>query len=151
MMEIAIYDGNGQAVYLTVEEMVAQAPLLLPLDQRVPGIEGKAFDLKQWYFAWRAGRDELSPLPTYMLVEAVDQFQARIPWGQLDQAVLLYSQNGLPLEKGFPIRLYVPDGSSNCLNVKSIVRFDFIRNDEQGVEAEFGFKNRISTDELKKR
>lgn len=156
-MEIAIYDGDEQAVYLTVAEMVAQAPLHLSLDQRVPEVQGKAFDLKQWYLAWKAGCDNKasfdnsSHLPTHMLVEAMDQFQATIPWDQLDQAVLLYSQNDLPLEKGYPIRLYVPDGTSNCLNVKSIVRVDFIQDEELSVEAVFGFKNKISTDELRKR
>ena len=146
-MKIAVYDGEENAVYLTVKEMAQMAPLHFSLEQRVPGIEGKAFDLKQWYHAWKTDH---ALMPTHLTVEAADQFQATIPWDQLDKAALLYEQDELPLKKGFPIRLYVPDGSSNCLNVKSIVSFYFIFNGDSGEDALFGFKNKISLDEMRK-
>jgi len=141
--------GNGA---YTVEELANQAPKHLDLSERVPGIEGQAFDVVSWYFAWRNlhGAQDM-PEPTHMKVEAVDDFQAVLPWKQLGQSLFLYKQWGKPLEKGFPLRLYVPDGSSACLNVKSVVRISFLYDTAIGEEASYGYKNMVSIDELKKK
>ncbi|WP_282936968.1 molybdopterin-dependent oxidoreductase [Paenibacillus sp. RC67] len=148
-MNITVYDEIGGTEQCTVMEMSSLAPNHIPLKERVPGVEGQAFELKSWYDAWMNKRQvKTDREPVYMNVEAVDEFQATIPWEQLNQAVFLYEQDGKPLQKGFPIRLYVPDGSSECLNVKSVVsiRFEY---GEAVNEASYGFKNRVSIEELR--
>ncbi|SFM19870.1 hypothetical protein SAMN03159341_12024 [Paenibacillus sp. 1_12] len=150
-MKIRVVDEVSGQAELTIEEMTAAAPRLISLETRVPGVQGAAFDLKEWYFAWqkmqqhRADRE-----PARMTVEAVDEFQAAIPWKELGEAAFLYEQNGEPLVKGFPIRLYVPNGSSECLNVKSVVLIRFHYTDSSE-EATYGFKNQITLEELKYR
>jgi DMSO/TMAO reductase YedYZ molybdopterin-dependent catalytic subunit len=89
------------------------------------------------------------PLPecTHVVFHALDDFQATLPLADLGQALLLFQQDGEPLKKGFPVRLLVPDGASDCLNVKSVVRIEFVQADpNQG--ATFGFKNLVSPSEL---
>ncbi|MCR8634609.1 molybdopterin-dependent oxidoreductase [Paenibacillus radicis (ex Xue et al. 2023)] len=148
-MKVSVYDelcGNAE---FTVDELKALAPLHLSLEDRVQGIAGRAFDLPTWYGAWQRQQGADSDrTPTHMEVEAVDEFQAKIPWEQLSQAAFLYEQNGEPLKKGFPIRLYVPDGSSECLNVKSVVKIRFTYQ-VSSAEATYGFKNQVSIEELK--
>jgi hypothetical protein len=148
-MDIKVHDELGGEVKFTLEELKDLAPLHLSLEERVPGVEGKAFDVLSWYRAWRQRQHiTIERLPAFMEVEAVDEFQATIPWEQLGQAVFLYEQNGSPLKKGFPIRLYVPDGSSECLNVKSVVHIKF-GYEPAFAEASYGFKNQVSLDDLK--
>lgn len=137
---------------LAVEEMLAMNPDILSIEERVPEVEGKAFDLISWYKAWvKLSHQEEAALPTHLIVEAADEFMATISWPELQQAALLYEQEGLPLKKGFPLRLYVPDGSSACLNVKSVVKLSFIHQADLDTQATYGFKNTISMDELRKK
>ncbi len=148
LIEVSDLHKNKEA--FTVDEMVALAELRLNSQDRVPSVEGEAFDLKSWYRNWSNKRKKsAAEEPTHVRVEAVDEFQALIPWGQVDQALFLYAQEGQPLKKGYPIRLYVPDGSSECLNVKSIVKVWFLNDPALGEEATFGFKNKVTLDELK--
>jgi hypothetical protein len=148
-MRISVYDelcGNAE---FTVDELKALAPVHLAMEDRVQEVEGRAFDVPSWYDAWRQRQGKANGRkPSHMTVEAADEFQASIPWEQLGRAAFLYEQNGQPLKKGFPIRLYVPDGSSECLNVKSVVQIR-ISYSEGLEEAAYGFKNQISPDELK--
>nr|WP_275984167.1 hypothetical protein [Paenibacillus hamazuiensis] len=132
--------------------MKTQAPQHIELSQRVPGTYGRAFDVASWYEARKKQADAAADLrPTHMKVEAADEFQACIPWGQLGSAAFLYEQDGAPLKKGFPIRLYVPDGSSECLNVKSVVHVWFLYDESLGEEATYGFKNTFSPEQLRKK
>ncbi|CAN7678786.1 hypothetical protein LJR153_005371 [Paenibacillus sp. LjRoot153] len=148
LIEVSDLHKNKEA--FTVDEMVALAELRLNSQDRVPSVEGEAFDLKSWYRNWsNKGKKSAAEEPTHVRVEAVDEFQALIPWGQADQALFLYAQEGQPLKKGYPIRLYVPDGSSECLNVKSIVKVWFLNDPALGEEATYGFKNKVTLDELK--
>ncbi|MDQ1910057.1 hypothetical protein RAC89_06045 [Paenibacillus sp. GD4] len=152
-MQIHVYDeihGSGQ---LTVQEMASLAGGGFALQERVPSVSGKAFDLKRWYAGWRGQQGgENDRLPVLLQVEAADEFQATIPWDQLDQACFLYEQeDGIPLKKGFPLRLYVPDGSSECLNVKSVVTLRLGYEGLAPEEATYGFKNTVSLDDLKLR
>ncbi|MGO4269445.1 hypothetical protein AB4Z22_06280 [Paenibacillus sp. TAF58] len=134
----------------TITEMVALAEQQLALQERVPDVQGDAFDLKMWYRSWKSRRNrEDAKEPTHLKVEAIDEFQALMPWSQLDSALFLYAQDGQALKKGYPIRLYVPDGSSECLNVKSVIKVWFLHDQTLGEEATFGFKNRVELDELK--
>jgi hypothetical protein len=149
-MNIFVVDALIAAEEFTVKELVELAPFRLPIRERVPFAQGKAFDLKSWYRAWRKHHGvEQAKEPTHMKVEAIDEFQAVMSWSELDQAVFLYAQDEGPLQKGFPIRLYVPNGSSECLNVKSVVKIMFIHDALLTDEASYGFKNTISVDELK--
>jgi hypothetical protein len=137
---------------LTVEEMVEMNPLILQIDERVPDIEGKAIDLISWYTLWAKASDQaLVEFPTHLMVEASDEFTATISWSELQSAVLLFEQEGLPLKKGFPLRLYVPDGSSACLNVKSVMKLNFIHRTDLETIATYGFKNTVSIDDLRKK
>lgn len=134
----------------TITEMVALADQQLALQERLPDVQGDAFDLKNWYRSWKRSRNvDHAEEPTHVKVEAIDEFQALMPWSQLDSALFLYAQDGQALKKGYPIRLYVPDGSSECLNVKSVVKVWFLHDQALGEEATFGFKNRVAIDELK--
>lgn len=124
-----------------------------PIADRVPETAGEAFDWHSWYSAWSgiAGADKAVLAPTHLMVEAADTFEATIPWEQLGQAAVLYALEGEPLAKAGPIRLYVPNGSSKCLNVKSIVKIKLVRRAAAGEqeEASYGFKNTFSAEELR--
>ncbi|WP_108024011.1 hypothetical protein [Melghirimyces profundicolus] len=114
---------------------------------RVPGLEGSGVELSK--ILERAG---LLPGVTHVIFHASDEFRADIPLGELEKAFFLYRQEGRSPEKTHAIRLYVPDGSSNCLNVKSVVRVDAVVRvgDEADRKAEFGFKQVISPDRLRR-
>ncbi|OCT11656.1 hypothetical protein A8709_27665 [Paenibacillus pectinilyticus] len=147
---IHVSDIHSTTETFTVDEMVALAEQKLNSQDRVPEVQGEAFDLKGWYRSWKNTHHvEEREEPTHVKVEAVDEFQALMPWSQVEQALFLYAQEGQPLKKGYPIRLYVPDGSSECLNVKSIVKIWFLRDASLGEEATYGFKNKVSLEELK--
>lgn len=85
---------------------------------------------------------------THVIFHASDEFQATIPLDQLGDALLLFQQDDQPLKKGFPVRLLVPDGSSECLNVKSVVKIECVQGDRQDEQATFGFKNLVKPSEL---
>lgn len=114
----------------------------------VPGVEGNALLLT--ILLRRVG---LRAETTHLRFLGADDFQAELPINDLQDAFLLYRQNGRPLKKGFPVRLYVPQGDSNCLNVKSIVRIEAVAYDGADAKkpASFGFRNFIRPDELLKR
>ncbi|MEX2414826.1 MAG: hypothetical protein WD424_01670 [Paenibacillaceae bacterium] len=65
------------------------------MNERVAGIPGEAFDLKEWYQGWRS-KNSISELaqPTHLRVTAVDEFTALIPWGQLEQVAFQYAIQG---------------------------------------------------------
>ncbi|TVY07400.1 molybdopterin-dependent oxidoreductase [Paenibacillus cremeus] len=151
-MKIAVYDEIHGSAELEVQELAGLGPMQLRAEERIPGVTGKAFDLMAWYEAWcRIRKGSVLQNPTRLQVEAADEFQASVPWNELGQAMFLYAQeNGEPLQKGYPIRLYVPDGSSECLNVKSVVRIRFDYGNSEDLTATYGFKNVVSPDQLKK-
>ncbi|MFC5529350.1 hypothetical protein [Cohnella yongneupensis] len=111
---------------------------------RVPGVPGEAFDLMAWYTA--AARDQEgtvnpAPEPTHLLVRAADGFEAVVPKSQLKGALFQFAIDGMPLTKGGPLRLYVPDGTSACLNVKSVVSVVLAADDSLGDEAGYGHRH----------
>ncbi|MFB9327484.1 hypothetical protein ACFFSY_16260 [Paenibacillus aurantiacus] len=150
---IRIEHEGGKAVLTTPEEMAKLAGGTFPLRERVEGGVGEAFDFAAWYEAWRReqGLTEDDPHPTHMKVEAADTFEAQIPWAQLGNAAFQYAQEGKPLVKGGPIRLYAPNGSSECLNVKSVVVCRFLHLEHDQDEASYGFKNTFSPQEMLKK
>jgi hypothetical protein len=118
----------------------------------VPEASGEAFDWHRWYDAWlrSAGQEASAGMPSQLTVEAADTFEATIPWEQLEHAAVLFAVGGKPLSAAGPIRLYVPNGSSKCLNVKSIVKLKFGHNAANGeTEASYGFKRTFSADDLR--
>jgi hypothetical protein len=149
-IRIQVSDPHITSEEFTVTSIVANAKQLLALEERVPNVQGEAFDLTSWYENWKLRHNaNHAAEPTHFKVEAMDEFQAILPWSQVKQALFLYAQEGQELKKGYPIRLYVPDGSSECLNVKSVVKMWFLHDATLGEEATYGFKNTISLDELK--
>jgi hypothetical protein len=148
-IQVTEYEKNHS---FTVAEMVGMSSFIVDIGKRVPQVTGKAIDLNSWYEAWiRWSSPQVLEPPTHMIVEAVDEFSATIPWAELSEAVLLYEQEGAPLEKGSPLRLYVPDGSSACLNVKSVVKIHFAHQIDLGNKAVYGYKNSLTVDDLKKK
>ncbi|MCA0755007.1 hypothetical protein KP806_08095 [Paenibacillus sp. N4] len=136
----------------TAEEMAKLAGECFPIGGRVQEAAGEAFDWHDWYTAWvkEQGPENGAQEPTHLMVQAADTFEATIPWEQLGQAAVLFAQGGVPLEKAGPIRLYVPNGSSKCLNVKSVVRLRLARLDGSGhEEASYGFKRTFSAEDLR--
>lgn len=85
---------------------------------------------------------------THVIFHASDEFQATLPLADLQDALFLFQQEEKPLKKGFPVRLLVPNGNSDCLNVKSVVEIEFVRQEAPEQEATFGFKNIVSADQL---
>ncbi|MBB3108302.1 hypothetical protein FHS18_000330 [Paenibacillus phyllosphaerae] len=134
----------------TPEAMAKLAGSTFALSERVDDAAGEAFDFAAWYAAWRLeqgiGADQ--PHPTHLKVEAVDSFEAVIPWKQLESAAFLFRVDGAPLAKGGPLRLFTPNGSSECLNVKSVVVCRFIQDETLGDESVYGFKSTFSPQEL---
>ncbi|CAM4357654.1 hypothetical protein [Paenibacillus tarimensis] len=142
----------GQAaVTTTPEAMAIEAGGSFPAADRIPGAAGDAFDWHAWYQAWSAKQGlkrEGSPEPTHLQVEAADSFEAVIPWSQLSKAAVVYSINGQDLGSSGPLRLYVPDGESACLNVKRVTVFRIGYADGKQPEATYGFKNQFTPAEL---
>ncbi|WP_028609909.1 hypothetical protein [Paenibacillus harenae] len=133
-------------------EMAELAGESFPIADRVPETAGEAFDWHRWYKAWLryCGVHTPAETPTQLIVEAADTFEAAIPWEQLEQAAVLYSVAGEPLTAAGPIRLYVPNGSSKCLNVKSIVKLTIGQNAGSGShDASYGFKRTFKADDLR--
>ncbi|WP_424769025.1 hypothetical protein [Paenibacillus sp. sgz302251] len=152
MSEITIdHFALGTAV-TSAAEMAELAGMSFAITNRVPGTAGDAFDWLSWYFAWvtAAGLETEVVTPTELKAEAADSFEATIPWEQLEMAAVLYALEGEPLPSSGPIRLYVPNGSSKCLNVKSIVKLTIGHKADGGAEeAAYGFKSTFSAAELR--
>ncbi|QHT63831.1 hypothetical protein GXP70_09215 [Paenibacillus lycopersici] len=131
--------------------MARLAGRAFPLGERIAGGTGEAFDFGAWFANWRnrQGSGPEAPLPTHLKVEAADSFEALIPWEQLGDAAVLFAQGNAPLAKNGPIRLYVPNGSSDCLNVKRVVTMRFLHDEARRGEAAFGFKQTFSADEMR--
>lgn len=143
---------NGQeAITVTPEDMAALAGRVFPLSERVAGGIGEAFDFAEWLEAFRSQQSisQEAPLPTHLKVEAVDSFEALIPWEQLKDAAVQFAVNGEPLPKGGPVRLYVPNGSSECLNVKSVIVFRLLQDEARQGEVAYGFKSTFTPDEMR--
>ncbi|PWK12733.1 molybdopterin-dependent oxidoreductase [Tumebacillus permanentifrigoris] len=85
---------------------------------------------------------------THVIFHASDEFQATIPLHELNDALLLFQLDDQPLKKGFPVRLIVPNGSSECLNVKAVVKIEVVRHAQPAQHATFGFKNLVPPTEL---
>ncbi|MGG2201492.1 MULTISPECIES: hypothetical protein [Paenibacillus] len=149
MIEV-VDDSKGSVRYSSPGELAAVCSETIDPELRINGLKGQAVDWQAWYEAWSAAQGaDVSLQPTHLQVAAVDEFQATIPWHELRDAFILYAQEeGQPLQKGFPIRLYVPNGSSECLNVKSVVRLCLLYDPALGDKATFGFSNTVTPEQM---
>lgn len=155
-MNVIVQTPDGVWTETSPPEMAALAGRSFPASDRVPGAVGEAFDLADWIAAYAARRTGTSDVvaataPTHLIVRAADEFEAIIPWTQLKEAFFLFALNGAPLAKGGPLRLYVPDGSSACLNVKQVTHIRIAADPEMGDQAGYGFRNEISPARLTQR
>jgi hypothetical protein len=138
----------------TASVMSELAGEVFAIDTRVPGAAGIAFDWQKWFEEWLlllsyTTRCKLST-PTYLKLYAADAFEATIPWTQLHNAAVLFAEaDGSPLTQAGPIRFYVPNGTSKCLNVKNVVRIVISTEEALGDEAKYGFKQQWSANELR--
>lgn len=149
---IRICADEAQIAEYTVAELAAMAPQHFDIGERVAGATGRAFDFVSWFAALKSRAGEgLRTMPTHVKVVATDEFQAVIPWEQLEESAIVYEQDGKPLVKAHPIRLYAPWGESECLNVKGVVEICFLHRPELGSKASFGFKNTVSVAEMKRK
>jgi hypothetical protein len=148
-LRIRIFDPHIGQLHVTPSEWAEEAAIIFDMDTRVTGVPGEAFDLLGWYGKWRTHNQhtELNE-PSHLRVVAADEFTALIPWEQLVQSAIQFAINGQPLSKGYPIRLYVPNGTSECLNVKSVVELEFLYDPNLDKEAAFGFKNEIKLEHM---
>lgn len=151
-MAVTVHMTDGAQIETTPEEMAEMAGSTFAASSRVPEAAGEGFDLSAWFAALTADRAESAdtafPAPTHLIVRAADDFQAVIPWSQLKEAFFLCALKGVPLAKGGPLRLYVPDGTSACLNVKSVTFVRFAADPGLGQDAAYGFRNEISPERL---
>jgi len=148
-VKIHIIDPYIGQLHLTPTEWANEASMTFNMSERVADIAGEAFDVYEWYDGWRS-KNNITDLskPTHLRVVAIDEFTALIPWGQLNQAAMQFAINGEKLSKGYPIRLYVPNGSSDCLNVKGVVRVELLYDSKLGNDATYGFKNEIKLEDM---
>lgn len=138
---------------ISIDEIKALGGKWFPIRERVEGAAGLAVDFRTWYAAWRAQVDAvgLTEEPATLRVKAKDTFEAQIPWSQLADAALgIADDDGGPLSRGGPVRLYVPSGSSDCLHVKQLVLLQFVQTSLPDEEASYGFKNVFSPEDLRK-
>ncbi|WP_020615970.1 hypothetical protein [Paenibacillus daejeonensis] len=146
------HEGLGSFA-VSVDEIKEQGGTCFPIRERVSGASGLAVDFRTWYTAWRQqlGSADSIQEPASLHVKAQDTFEAQIPWSQLADAALgIADDDGSPLSRGGPVRLYVPSGSSDCLHVKQLVLLQFAHTSLPNDEATYGFKNVFSPDELRK-
>lgn len=98
------------------------------------GVAGSGFLVSSLYESIKGAKAEA---PEGIRVEAVDGFYAVIPWAECQTAFFQHAgEKGEVLGKGGPLRLYVPNGSSECLNVKSVICIEFLTSEVKN--AEFG-------------
>jgi hypothetical protein len=104
------------------------------LAQLGPGLTGSGFLVSSLYGSIKGAN---AKAPEGIRVDAADGFYAVIPWTECQAAFFQHaSEDGMVLKKGGPLRLYVPNGSSECLNVKSVVCIEFLTGEVK--RAEFG-------------
>lgn len=137
----------------TAASMAELAGETFPLNERVPEAAGLAFDWMNWFNEWLLLLKHTSQCRleqgTHLKLYAADSFEAVIPWTQLRQAAVQFAEeDGSPLAAGGPIRFYVPNGSSKCLNVKNVVRIVVSSDSAIGETASYGFKQQFSAKEL---
>ncbi|WP_159887459.1 molybdopterin-binding protein [Paenibacillus puerhi] len=143
-------DWKGSAAFASAGELAGVSGEPFAAGSRMEGATGNAIDWRHWYETWSAGKKgEGGHQPTHLQVWASDEFQATIPWHELRDAFIVFEQeDGQPLSKGYPIRLYVPNGSSECLNVKSVIRLRIAYDPVLGETATYGFLNTIEPEQL---
>jgi hypothetical protein len=159
---LLIYAGDRLVEEASSKQLAQEAPLHLGIEQRVEEARGRAFDFLTWFAAFQARYTHELPAghPTHLQVDAADEFQAVIPWEQLKEAAMKYAEGPAdeptdeptdephPAAADAPLRLYVPHGSSECLNVKRVIRITFLYEPNRDETATYGFRNVVSAEDL---
>lgn len=149
---VRIEHAEAESCYQTAQQLREFGGDVFPISERVPGAAGLAVDFHRWYAAWRAASGlTTAETPAALHVRAHDAFEAHIPWEQLDGAAFgIADEDGAPLSRGGPIRLYVPGGASDCLHVKQLAVMVFDERSLPEDEATYGFRNIVAPDQLRK-
>jgi len=119
--QLNLETGDGQVVPISFEDLESLKDLTIPVDDYVPRKQAEAVSLKDLL-----QRYSISPDYSHAIFTAEDGFLQKIARQELDRAFFVFKQKGEPLTKGFPVRLYIPENESDCLNVKSVVRIQLL-------------------------
>jgi len=120
--QLSLETGDGQVVPISFMELESLKDLTIPVEDYVPRKQAEAVALKELL-----KQHSISSDFSYVVFTAEDGFNQKIARQDLDHAFFVFKQKGEPLTKGFPVRLYVPGNESDCLNVKSVVRIQLIK------------------------
>ena len=147
---IRVTDGAAAEVAFETSEAFADVVSdKIDAGSRLEAASGRAVDWQAWFEAWSVTYGNGESKPTHLEVTAKDEFHAVIPWAELKDAFVVYAQaDGQPLAKAYPLRLYTPNGSSECLNVKSVVELRIHDDASLGEKATFGFRNVLTPEQL---
>jgi hypothetical protein len=161
---LRIYSEDRLIEEASSSQLAQEAPQHLDISQRVEGAQGRAFDLLTWFTVFHAKHASELPSgnPTHLQVNAADEFQAVIPWEQLQEAAMKYAESSANASSDAPeaensavtdtpLRLYVPHGSSECLNVKRVIRITFLYKPERDETATYGFRNVVTVEDLNRK
>jgi DMSO/TMAO reductase YedYZ molybdopterin-dependent catalytic subunit len=110
-----------QPIDCRIEDLEQWADPHIPVEKYVPQKEGEAVLLNKVITEL-----SLQGAYTHAKFKAEDGYSQLVAIEDLASAFLLFKQGGKPLSKGFPVRLYVPAGNTDCLNVKSVVEIELI-------------------------
>jgi|SRR5699024_2540510 len=113
---------DGRLIPVTFENLESWKDTTIPVEDYVPNKQAEAVYVKQIL-----EQHTLSNDVNQAVFIADDGFQQKVDKEELGQAFLVFKQNGERLTKGYPVRLYVPDGQSDCLNVKSVVQIQLLK------------------------
>ncbi|RKD27009.1 hypothetical protein BEP19_00075 [Ammoniphilus oxalaticus] len=113
--QLQIETVDGQALSVSYDDLERWKDATIPVEEYVPGKQAEAVYVKD-ILRQHALLEGFSRA----VFTAEDGFKQKASKEELDQAFFVFKQNGEPMNAG--ARLYVPDGRSDCLNVKSVIQ-----------------------------
>jgi DMSO/TMAO reductase YedYZ molybdopterin-dependent catalytic subunit len=120
---IKLHNQGIPVAELTMEDFEQYKDDQIPIQMYVSKKQGEAVLFRKLLALF------FPPQPyTHAKFIASDGYSQTIPTDDLQHAFLLFKQAGAPLQKGYPIRLYVPSGDTDCLNVKSVIEIEMLIN-----------------------
>lgn len=102
--------------------------------EKIPGAF-RVSDISKFGDRWRGAGVSLKPVldmaspsknATHVTFHAEGDFAASIPLREAEKGILIYKLDNGSLERKFggPVRFVVPEGTSECNNVKSLIRIE---------------------------
>jgi|GEM_PF-3235994 len=120
--KVTVTDLDEQSFECSFEDFEKWKDDTIPVEDFAPRKNGEAV------FVGRVlGELGVDSVYTHLLVKADDGFEQKISREDVSTAFLLFKQNGEPLKKGYPTRLFVPTSDSDCLNVKSVIEMSLLK------------------------